>query len=117
MCSEYLFRVILEEEVLSFIEALEAPCRKKRFARIDRARRRDIRDPQAFKKLERDIWEFRARCREGQVRLLSFWDKADPEDTLVVGCYAVLKDQATLPKAQLDRVVRLRSDYFANKLK
>lgn len=32
-------------------------------------------DPRLFKKLNDDIWEFRAKYQNLQYRLLAFWDK------------------------------------------
>jgi hypothetical protein len=41
-------------------------------------------DPELFKKLSDDIWEFRMLYQGFQYRLLAFWDKTSTIDTLVV---------------------------------
>ena len=40
-------------------------------------------DPKLFKKLQKDIWEFRTLFEGKQIRLLAFWDKDSKTETLV----------------------------------
>lgn len=108
----FKFRPVYSEEVDTFLGDLSESCRAKVLLRIELARRLDINDPQAFKKLEGEIWEFRAKCDVGQIRLLAFWDKRDKVDTLVICCRGLVKKQSQVPKREIDRAKRLRHNYF-----
>ena len=48
-------------------------------------------DPKLFKKLEREIWEFRSKYLGIQIRLLAFWDKEDNKETLVLATHGFIK--------------------------
>lgn len=109
------FLVVYQAQATEFLQALPQPCRRILLLRISYAQRMDTNDPQAFKKLDKHIWEFRARCEQGQVRLLAFWDKRKPQNTLVVCCRGFIKKQSAVPQREIERAHRLREDYFNEK--
>lgn len=48
-------------------------------------------DPELFKKLDDIIWEFRSKYNKTDYRLLSFWDKTDNQNTLVIATHGIIK--------------------------
>lgn len=50
-------------------------------------------DPELFKKLSDDIWEFRTLYQGLQYRLLAFWDKTSTINTLVVSTHGLAKKE------------------------
>jgi len=74
-------------------------------------------DPKLFKKLQNDIWEFRTIFAGLQIRLLAFWDKSDNTNTLVFATHGFIKKVDKVPKNEIERAVRIKEQYFENKLK
>jgi mRNA-degrading endonuclease RelE of RelBE toxin-antitoxin system len=79
---EKLFEIIFLEEAFEFLRKLD----KKHYGKIlFNIRKAQVeQDSELFSKLEDDIWEFRTLYQGLKYRLLSFWDKTDSENTLVV---------------------------------
>jgi phage-related protein len=69
------FQTKFLEEADKFIAGLDPKASRKVFYNIDLAEQTN--DPKLFKKLEKDIWEFRTRFGGKQFRLLAFWDKTN----------------------------------------
>lgn len=109
------FETIFLEEADAFISQLEPKTIKKILYNIDLAEQTN--DPKLFRKLQRDIWEFRTKFAGLQIRLLAFWDKTDNKDTLVIATHGFIKKVDKVPANEIDRAVRLRDKYFDNKLK
>jgi phage-related protein len=72
-------------------------------------------DPRLFKKLKKDIWEFRTQYLGFQIRLLTFWDKTDGKETLVFATHGFIKKVDKVPANEIDRAVKIREKYFDNK--
>lgn len=103
------------DEANEFIAGLDSKTIKKIFYNIDLAEQTN--DPKLFKKLQKDIWEFRTKYAGLQIRLLAFWDKSDSKETLVIATHGFIKKVDKVPANEIDRVVRIREKYFNNKLK
>ena len=103
------------EEADQFISGLDRKTVKKIFYNIDLAEQTN--DPKIFKKLQNDIWEFRTKYSGLQIRLLAFWDKTDNKETLVLATHGFIKKVDRVPAKEIDRALRLRDNYFNNKLK
>jgi phage-related protein len=103
------------EEADQFISGLDRKTVKKIFYNIDLAEQTN--DPKIFKKLQNDIWEFRTKYSRLQIRLLAFWDKTDNKETLVLATHGFIKKVDRVPAKEIDRALRLRDNYFNNKLK
>jgi phage-related protein len=103
------------EEADKFIAGLDSKTVKKIFYNIDLAEQTN--DPKLLKKLQNDIWEFRTKFSGLQIRLLAFWDKTDNKETLVVATHGFIKKVDKVSKNEIDRAVRLKDNYFNNKLK
>ena len=66
------FEVIFLEEAFEFLEHLERKHYEKILYNIRKSQIEN--DPELFKKLNNDIWEFRTLYQGLQYRLLAFWD-------------------------------------------
>lgn len=74
-------------------------------------------DPELFKKLNNDIWEFRTLYQGHQYRLLAFWDKAETTNTLVISTHGFVKKQHKVPDREIQKAIRIRTQYFNEKEK
>lgn len=101
------------EEAKEFISQLDAKAIKKILYNIDLAEQTN--DPSLFKKLQKDIWEFRTKFAGLQIRLLAFWDKTDNKQTLVIATHGFIKKDDKVPAKQIERAVRLKEKYFASR--
>jgi phage-related protein len=73
---------------------------------------RETNDPELFKKLSGEIWEFRTRYKGKQIRLFAFWDKSGDESALVIATHGLIKKTQKTPKKEIDKAEQLRKDYF-----
>ena len=74
-------------------------------------------DPELFKKLNDNIWEFRTKFSKRQIRILAFWDKTNNVETLVLATNGFIKKTSKTPQKEIKRAERIRSEYFNNKQK
>ncbi|GAB5466634.1 MAG: type II toxin-antitoxin system RelE/ParE family toxin [Candidatus Kapaibacteriales bacterium] len=74
-------------------------------------------DPMLFKKLNKNIWEFRTKYQGKQIRLLAFWDKTEKTNTLVIATNGFIKKSQKTPVNQIEKAERIRIDYFESKSK
>ncbi|WP_439583053.1 type II toxin-antitoxin system RelE/ParE family toxin [Dyadobacter bucti] len=72
-------------------------------------------DPELFKKLTNDIWEFRTLYHGLQYRLLAFWDKTLPKETLVITTHGFIKKRSKVPENEIEKAVNMRLKYFSDK--
>jgi phage-related protein len=107
------FQTIFLEEADKFIAELDAKTAKKVFYNVDLAEQTN--DPKLFKKLQKDIWEFRTKHSGFQIRLLAFWDKSGVEEALVIAALGFIKKGDKVPKNEIERVIKIRMRYFENK--
>src|SRR5690554_5738542 len=101
------------EEAKKFLKTLQPKTVKKVFYNIDLAEQTN--DPKLFKRLKKEIWEFRTKYAGLQIRLLAFWDKTDNKETLVIATHGFVKKSDKVPKKEIERAVRLKEEYFENK--
>lgn len=109
------FQTRFLEEADKFISELDSKTAKKILYNIDLAEQTN--DPKLFKKLQNDIWEFRTKFAGLQIRLLAFWDKTDKTDTLVFATHGFIKKVDKVSKNEIERAVKIKEQYFENKLK
>jgi len=110
-----IFDIIFLDEAFSFMSSLEKNKREKIFYNIRRAQAE--RDPEIFKKLTEEIWEFRTLFMGLQYRLLAFWDKSDQRETLVVSTHGFIKKQSKVPDREIQKAKQMRTKYFEDKEK
>ena len=72
-------------------------------------------DPELFKKLNSNIWEFRTKYLGKQLRIPAFWDKTDKGSTLVLATNGFIKKSQKIPISEIERAERIRTQYFKNK--
>jgi len=104
------FKVIFLENANEFLESLEKKPREKVFFNIWKSR--EVNDPELFKKLLNEIWEFRTKYSGKQYRLLAFWDKDESSETLVVATHGFIKKRQKTPKSEIEKAEQIRKDYF-----
>jgi len=80
-------------------------AKNKIYYNIDKAKLRN--DPVLFKKLAGEIWEFRTKYGGLEHRLLSFWDKEDKEEILVLATYGIVKKRDKMSKADIEKAERI----------
>ena len=103
------------EDADKFIAGLDLKTAKKVFYNIDIAEQTN--DPRLFKKLQNEIWEFRTIYAGFQIRLLAFWDKTEPKQTLVFATHGFIKKEQKTPVEEIARAERIRKKYFEQKIK
>ncbi|MCL8006998.1 type II toxin-antitoxin system RelE/ParE family toxin [Gelidibacter japonicus] len=104
------FDVVFLEEAIDFMSKLDAKARNKIYYNLDKAKFEN--DPKLFKKLADDIWEFRTLYQGIQYRLFAFWDKTDKTETLVLSTHGMIKKVSKVPKAEIERAMKIRAEYF-----
>ncbi len=107
------FETKFMEEANEFLAKLDTKIISKIFYNIDLAQQTN--DPQLFKKLQNNIWEFRTKFGRLQIRFLAFWDKSDNKNTLVIATHGFIKKVDKVPQNEISRAERLRDNYFKNK--
>ncbi len=107
------FKTDFLEEAKQFVLGLDEKTSAKLLYNIGRAEQSN--DPKLFKKLQDEIWEFRAQYLGLQVRLLAFWDKDGAEHTLVLATHGFIKKVSQVPSKELEKAKAKRLEYFAAK--
>ena len=83
------FEVKILEEAFEFLESLPKKHYEKILYNIRKAQTKN--DPELFKKLIDDIWEFRTLYQGLQYQLLAFWDKTSATKTFVISTHGFIK--------------------------
>ncbi len=109
------FNVILLGEVWELLDTIDEKSRNKILYNIDKAKY--VNDPELFKKVDDLIWEFRTKYKKTYYRLLSFWDKTDKMETLVVTTHGIIKKTDKIPKAEIVKAKAIMKLYFEQKTK
>ncbi len=107
------FQTRFLEEADKFIAGLDPKAARKVFYNIDLAEQTN--NQELFKKLQKDIWEFRTRFAGKQIRLLAFWDKTNDQETLVFATHGFIKKVDKVPANEIERAINIRIKYFENK--
>lgn len=109
------FDVILLGEVWDLLDAIDEKSKNKILYNIDKSKY--VSDPKLFKKIDDLIWEFRTKHNKIYYRFLSFWDKTDKNETLVVATHGVVKKTDKISKAEIEKAKKIRRNYFRQKIK
>ena len=109
------FEVVFLEDVMEFLRSLNKKHYNKILFNIAKAQVEN--DPELFKKLTDDIWEFRTLYQGSQYRLLAFWDKTRDSKTLVITTHGFIKKRSEVPKKEIQKAVQIRIKYFETKRK
>lgn len=103
------------EEAFEFLSGLEQKHSEKILYNIRKAQNEN--DPELFKKLNEDIWEFRSLYQGLQYRLLAFWDKTSTKNTLVISTHGFIKKRSKVPNNEIQKAIQIKTKYFTEKPK
>ena len=106
------FEIILLDTVREFLLTLDQAIRNKIVYNLNKAT--ISQDPEIFKKLTDEIWEFRTKYNREHYRLLAFWDKRDNKNTLVICVNGFVKKTKKTPKKEIEKAKAIMIDYFQN---
>ena len=107
------FETIFLEAAKEFIANLDKKSASKVLYNIDLAEQSN--DTKIFKKLRGEIWEFRSKYVGNQHRLLALWDKSNNRNTLVIATHGFIKKTSKVPKNEIHKAEKIRSEYFSSK--
>jgi len=107
---EKFFEIIFLEEAFEFLKGLDRKHYEKILYNIRRAQIQN--DSKLFKKLNNDIWEFRTMYQGFQYRILAFWDKTSPINTLVISTHGFIKKRSKVPEDEIQKAIQIRLNYF-----
>jgi len=108
-----LFEIVFLEEAYDFLKSLDRKHYEKILYNIRKAQIEN--DPEIFKKLNEDIWEFRTLYQGLQYRMLAFWDKTEKVNTMVVSTHGFIKKRSKVPDKEIQRAIQLRIKYLNEK--
>ena len=107
---EEKFNIDFLDEAIDFMNSLKTKPRKKIYYNLRKSQ--IINDPELFKKLTDNIWEFRTLFEKKQYRLFAFWDKTNKKETLVLATHGIVKKTQKTPKSEIKKAEELRRIYF-----
>ncbi|KEO71841.1 type II toxin-antitoxin system RelE/ParE family toxin [Anditalea andensis] len=100
------FETIFHEEAEDFVAALDRKTIKKVLYNIDIAKQ--TKDPKLFKKLEREIWEYKSDY-------LLFGTRKIAKKQLVLATHGFVKKTDKVPKKEINKAAAVRTGYFESK--
>jgi mRNA-degrading endonuclease RelE of RelBE toxin-antitoxin system len=105
------FEVKFLDEAFEFLKKLEKKHYEKILYNIRKSQSKH--DPELFKKLKDEIWEFRTLYNGNQYRLLAFWDKSSSVETLVIASHGFIKKRSGVPENEIQKAKQLKEKYFS----
>lgn len=109
------FDIVLLEEIWEFFDKLDEKVKDKIIYNIDKSKYTN--NPELFKKIETDIWEFRTKYSNLHYRIFAFWDKKDSVETLVIATHGIIKKTDKVPKKEIEKTRAIMKLYFEQKNK
>ena len=109
------FEIVFLKEAFEYLKSLDIKHSNKILYNIRKAQQKH--DPELFKKLTDEIWEFRTLYQGLQYRFLAFLDKTSLTETLVISTHGFVKKQSKVPDIEIVRAETQRKKYFQDKLK
>jgi len=107
------FEILILDEAFEFLQSLERKHHEKILYNMRKAQVEN--DPELFKKISDDIWEFRTLYHGFKYRLLAFWDKTSISETLVVATHGFIKKQSRVSDNEIQKAIQIRTKYFEQK--
>ena len=107
------FDILFLDEAFEFLSSLEKKHSEKILFNIRKSQ--TAQNPELFKKLNDEIWEFRTLYQGLQYRLLAFWDKTDNTETLVISTHGFVKKRSKVPDNEILKARQIRIEYFEEK--
>lgn len=109
------FEIVFLAEAFEFLKSLDTKHSNKILFNIRKAQQKN--DPELFKKLTGEVWEFRTLYHGLQYRMLAFWDKTNNKNTLVISTHGFVKKQSKVPENEISKAEAQRKKYFQDKSK
>ena len=109
------FKVEFLPEAVEFMDSLNQKSQQKIYYNLKKAQLTN--DPEIFKKLNDNIWEFRTLYNKSHFRIFAFWDKSKGQQILVLSTHGLIKKTGKTPTTDLDKAERIRKQYFEQKNK
>lgn len=107
------FDVILLDEVWEFFDTIDDQVKDKIIYNIDKSKY--VNNPELFKKLETDIWEFRTKYSKQHYRIFAFWDKEDNIESLVIATHGIIKKTDKVLQEEIEKAREIMKRYFGQK--
>jgi len=107
------FKVLFLNDAKKFLDSIDDKSREKILYNIRKAQ--FVNDPELFKKLTADIWEFRTYYNKTYFRLFAFWDKTNNEKTFVICTSGIVKKTEKKPASEINKADALRKQYLSHK--
>ena len=106
------FEVEFLEEAFNFLNGLGEKEREKAIYNIDKSSIRQ--DPELFKKLTNNIWEFRTLYNSKCIRLFAFWHYTHHQQKLIIATHGIIKKSNKTPRQEIDKAERIRKAFIAS---
>ena len=110
MSLEKRFDVLFLNEAREFIKSLTKEEKIELLADIQTATM--LINTTLFKKLNKDIWEFRSKYNGRQFRMLAFWDKT--QKAIVIATHGFIKKTQKTPQHEIARAEQIMKKYYIN---
>ncbi|MBL4585700.1 MAG: type II toxin-antitoxin system RelE/ParE family toxin [Flavobacteriales bacterium] len=115
MQDKHNFHVKFLSDAARFLDEIDVKAKEKILYNIRKAQMAN--DRTLFKKLTKEIWEFRTLHKRTYYRLFAFWERAEGKDSLVLATHGLIKKTGKLPKQELNRAERIRTEHLNLKAK
>ena len=102
------FDVVYLEEASDLVDSLPSVVREKITSNVRKSTY--VIDPELFKKIDSEIWEFRTLYNGIAYRLLAFWDKQHKR--LVIATHGFIKESQKTPAKEIARARELMKEYY-----
>ena len=109
------FEIVILETVRQFLKSLDKKASTKIVFNMKKSQ--VTVDPELFKKLTDEVWEFRTKYNKNYYRLLAFWDKSDKKETLVICAHGFIKKTKKTPKSDIEKAKLIMKKYFDHESK
>ncbi len=108
-----LFEIVFLEASFEFLKSIDRKHYEKILYNIRKSQTEN--NPELFKKINDDVWEFRTLYQGLQYRLLAFWDKTDTSNTLVISTHGFIKKKSKIPDSEIQKAIQIKTKYFNEK--
>ena len=108
-----LFEIVFLEESFDFLKSIDRKHYEKILYNIRKSQTEN--NPELFKKINDEVWEFRTLYQGLQYRLLAFWDKTDKSNSLVISTHGFVKKRSKIPDSEIQKAIQIRTKYFNEK--
>jgi phage-related protein len=108
-----LFEIKFLDEAFDFLKSIDRKHSEKILYNIRKSQTEN--NPELYKKINDDVWEFRTLYQGLQYRLLAFWDKTEKSNTLVISTHGFIKKKSKVPDSEIQKAIQIRNKYFNEK--